>query len=234
MGNLFWKTRVFLLFFYFTGLRFLHTSTRLSKKALHLLLIATRNRNKLREISELLGSDFELLGMDSLSKVPDIEESGDTFEANARLKAEFISEFFSDWVLADDSGLEVDALGGAPGVFSARFAGKGATDAENRALLLRRLDEKGVQRRQRTARFRCVLALAKAGKTILTVSGTVEGTIAEAERGRDGFGYDSLFVPVGYSNSFCELSLKIKNKISHRGRALQELRRIWVTKCVDL
>lgn len=187
------------------------------------ILVASRNRHKLREFSELLGPHFELLGMEQISGVPQIEETGDTFEANARLKAELVSEHSSYWVLADDSGLIVDALQGAPGVLSARFAGENATDAENRALLLKRLDEMGDK--QRTARFHCVLALAKSGKTLFTVSGSVEGSIVESERGREGFGYDSIFRPLGYSETFAELPLEIKNEISHRGQALRKLQR---------
>ncbi len=191
----------------------------------HRILVATQNQHKLMEFSELLGPNFEILGMDA--DLPQVEESGDTFEANARLKAEFASKFFSHWVLADDSGLEVDALDGAPGIFSARYAGQGATDAENCALLLRRLEEIGVRGTQPTARFRCVLALAQAGKTVVTVSGSIEGTLADNESGQRGFGYDSLFYPVGYSTTFAELSPKIKNEMSHRGRAFQKLRCAW-------
>ncbi len=188
------------------------------------ILVATRNRHKLREFSELLGPNFELFGMESVSEVPQIEESGDTFKLNALVKAEFTSTFFSHWVLADDSGLEVDALQGAPGILSARFAGENATDAENRTLLLKQLEKLGIRGEQRTARFHCVLALAKNGRTVLTTSGIVEGVIMESESGTEGFGYDSIFRPAGYSETFAELSPEIKNKISHRGRALRGLR----------
>ncbi|PWU09130.1 MAG: non-canonical purine NTP pyrophosphatase, RdgB/HAM1 family [Verrucomicrobia bacterium] len=194
----------------------------------HRILVATRNCHKLREFAELCGPNFEVCGMESISGVPQIEESGETFESNALIKAEFASNFFSHWVLADDSGLEVDALRGAPGVLSARFAGEKATDAENRRLLLRRLEKLGVRGKHRTARFRCALALAKSGKAVLSASGTVEGIIVESETGMAGFGYDPIFRPVGYSKTFAELASEIKNEISHRGRALRELQRAWV------
>lgn len=195
------------------------------------ILVATRNCHKLREFSELLGQNFELLGMENVSGVPQIEESGDTFESNALVKAEFTSTFFSCWVLADDSGLEVDALQGAPGVLSARFAGEKATDAENRTLLLKRLEQLGVYGEQRTARFHCALALAKNGRVVLTTSGTVEGIIAESESGTEGFGYDSIFRPAGYSKTFAELASEIKNKISHRAQALRGLRSFLLDSC---
>jgi XTP/dITP diphosphohydrolase len=152
------------------------------------------------------------------------EETGETFEANAIIKALAASERFPGRVLADDSGLEVDALEGAPGVRSARYAGEHATDADNRARLLRELERAGVRGRQRTARFRCVLALAKHGKVLGTFEGAVEGVIIPVERGTGGFGYDPLFVPDGYCQSFAELPAEIKNRESHRARALAALR----------
>lgn len=160
--------------------------------------------------------------MATLSDTPDIEEIGDSFEINARLKAEGISRYFPGWVLAEDSGLEVDALHGTPGVYSARYAGARATSAENRALLLKRLEI--VPEGQRTARLCCVLALARCGKTLLTSFGTVQGAITMEERGNGGFGYDALFLPLGYKKTFAELPASVKNKISHRSSAFMDLR----------
>jgi XTP/dITP diphosphohydrolase len=151
-----------------------------------------------------------------------VEETGETFEENASLKALAASAHFEGWVLADDSGLEVDALGGAPGVRSARFSGEGATDASNRALLLEKLA--GIPEDQRSARFRCVIALARGGEVLAHFSGSVEGAIIASEKGEGGFGYDPLFVPVGFSETFAELSAETKNRLSHRGRALAEMK----------
>lgn len=125
-------------------------------------------------------------------------------------------------VIADDSGLEVDILGGEPGVYSARFAGVGAKDGDNNRLLLKRLE--GVSEEKRGARFRCVIAFAVGGKTLATFAGSVEGRIGFREGGEGGFGYDPLFVPEGYEKSFAELSAEVKNGMSHRGRALEKLR----------
>jgi XTP/dITP diphosphohydrolase len=160
-----------------------------------------------------------------LSAIPDfgeVEETGTTFEENASLKALAASVHFEGWVLADDSGLEIDALGGAPGVRSARFSGEGATDASNRALLLEKLE--GVRGKERAARFRCVAALAREGKLHGHFSGTVEGVIIDREKGSGGFGYDPLFVPEGHCETFAELGPEVKNRLSHRGRALEALK----------
>jgi XTP/dITP diphosphohydrolase len=153
--------------------------------------------------------------------VPDVEETGETFEENARLKALAGSSHYDGWVLADDSGLEVDALGGAPGVRSARFAGDNADMAENRALLLEKLRE--VRGKERCGRFHCVLALAKGGEVLRVFHGTIEGVITPAERGSGGFGYDPLFVPEGSCRTFAEMAGAQKHALSHRGRALAAL-----------
>ncbi len=154
---------------------------------------------------------------------PDVEEAGATFADNAALKALAASSRIGGaWVLADDSGLEVDALEGAPGVHSARYSGAGATDATNRAKLtaeLAKLDAVS----PRTARFHCVIALARGGRVEGTFDGVVEGTIVSHERGPGGFGYDSLFVPEGYQDTFGELPAAVKNGMSHRGRALAKV-----------
>ncbi|MFV0337207.1 MAG: RdgB/HAM1 family non-canonical purine NTP pyrophosphatase [Chthoniobacterales bacterium] len=189
------------------------------------ILLATRNTHKLREVSNILGTGFQIHGLNFLDKetsFPEIEETGETFEENASLKAEAASLHFDGFVLADDSGLEVDALGGQPGVLSARFAGTHGDDAANNALLLKRLE--AYDDVTRNARFRCALALAKNGKTLKTFSAAVEGAIANQPHGKGGFGYDPLFVPTGYNKSFAELGDQVKNKLSHRGRALAKLK----------
>ena len=182
------------------------------------VLVSTRNAHKLVEIRQILGPSFELLDLSSIPALGEVEETGTTFEENAALKALAASAHFGGWVLADDSGLEVDALSGAPGVRSARFSGEGATDVTNRALLLEKLA--GVPSNQRSARFRCVIALARGGEVLAHFSGAVEGAIIQSEKGEGGFGYDPLFVPEGFGETFAELGAETKNSLSHRGRAL--------------
>ena len=186
------------------------------------VLVSTRNAHKLVEIRQILGPSFELLDLSSVPALGEVEETGTTFEENAALKALAASAHFGGWVLADDSGLEVDALGGAPGVRSARFSGEGATDVTNRALLLEKLAT--VPADQRSARFRCVIALARGGEVLAHFSGAVEGVIIQSEQGAGGFGYDPLFVPEGFGETFAELGAETKNRLSHRGRALAGLK----------
>ena len=186
------------------------------------VLVSTRNAHKLVEIRQILGPSFELLDLSSIPALGEVEETGTTFEENAALKALAASAHFGGWVLADDSGLEVDALSGAPGVYSARFSGEGATDASNRVLLLEKLA--GVPSNQRSARFRCVIALARGGEVLAHFSGAVEGAIIQSEKGEGGFGYDPLFVPEGFGETFAELGAETKNRLSHRGRALAGLK----------
>jgi non-canonical purine NTP pyrophosphatase (RdgB/HAM1 family) len=184
------------------------------------LLLATRNQHKTREFTQLLGRGFTVRDLTSKSDVPAIVESGATFEENAALKAVTISKNFpNEIVVADDSGLEVQALGGAPGIFSARYAGENASDRRNVEKLLRELQEA----RDRSARFYCVIALAKNSQLMTTVAGEVLGAIAESARGENGFGYDPIFVPNGFSETFAELTSQTKNEISHRARATAEL-----------
>jgi XTP/dITP diphosphohydrolase len=185
------------------------------------LLLATRNAHKTREVREILGGGFAVEDLTDRPDLPDVEETGDTFEANARLKALAASPHYDGWILADDSGLEVDALGGEPGVRSARFAGDEATMEDNRALLKRRLAGFGAE--QRRARFRCVLALARGGEVVRTFEGAVEGVIIPDEAGEGGFGYDPLFVPEGGNLTFAEMGSAEKHALSHRGRALARL-----------
>ena len=153
------------------------------------------------------------------------EESGATFEANARIKAEAASAMLAGrWVLSDDSGLEVDALGGEPGVYSARYGGEGAGDAGNRERLKRELVSVGQDRENGwTARFRCCMAVALDGVTLAVFNGAVEGRIVASEQGEGGFGYDPLFIPDGYKDSFGVLPAETKNSLSHRARALTQM-----------
>lgn len=182
----------------------------------HRLIIATRNRHKTAEIRALIGSRFEVLDATDFPDFPEVEETGSTFLENATLKATAISRLVAGWVLADDSGLEVDALGGAPGVWSSSFGGEEGNHARNNARLLAELaDQTG-----RSARFRCTLVLARDGQVVADFSGTVEGTITPLAHGSGGFGYDPLFIPDGYDQTFAELSETVKNTVSHRARAL--------------
>ena len=222
------------------------------------LLIATRNAHKVGEIRAILGDGFRYLTLADLPAAPETVEDAATFAGNARKKAVALAQWVSSvqcsvfsvqseqsFVLADDSGLEVDALGGAPGVHSARFAaldtgqpGNSAT-ADNNAKLLRLLSDVPVEKR--TARFRCVMALTPIAPGKVQVSspvcyadepefqthlfdGTCEGRVLSAPRGQGGFGYDPLFVPEGFEQSFAELGEDVKNRLSHRARALEKLR----------
>ena len=189
------------------------------------LLVATRNRHKTQEFAEILGRDFVVRDLSGEPEAPVIEETGTTFAENAILKAVGISKQFPGLVVADDSGLEVDALGGAPGVYSARYAGPKATDAENIARLLSEL-RKLPTRQLFAARFRCVLAVAREGKLVKTFEGAIEGTIVDAPRGKSGFGYDPIFQPTGSTKTFAELSSARKNEISHRAVAIRALRSV--------
>jgi XTP/dITP diphosphohydrolase len=184
------------------------------------LLLGTRNVGKIREITSILeGSGWSFSSLREIENVGTAEENGETFTDNAIAKARFYATAAGVWALADDSGLEVDALGGAPGVYSARYAGENASDADRRALLLSELAQ--VSDPERRARFVSVVAIANADGTVLNVSeGICEGTITFAPRGEGGFGYDPLFVPDGYDQTFAELPESVKNRISHRARAL--------------
>ena len=183
------------------------------------LVVATKNAHKTQEIRAVLAGLFEVNDLCSHPEIPAPEETGKTFSENAVLKALAASFHFPGWILADDSGLSVDALQGAPGVFSARYAGANATDADNRARLLADLSL-FPEPAQRRGRFHCVLALARAGEVRGIYQGVVEGTLLDQEQGGEGFGYDPLFVPDGYSDSFGVLPAEVKNALSHRARAL--------------
>ncbi len=184
------------------------------------LVLATRNAHKTREFRELLGNQFEISDLASLAALALPEETGSTFEQNAILKAVAISRVVDKLVIADDSGLEVDALNGAPGIYSARYAGEKAGDDANLDKLLQELRNAA----ERSARFRCVIALAGAGKVLGTVEGVVDGTIVDQPRGIGGFGYDPVFQPTGLDLTFAEMAPQLKNRISHRGKAVAALR----------
>ena len=188
------------------------------------LLIATHNAGKVRELEILLaGLPLRLRSLAEFPEIVEVEETGATFAENGALKARGYAAQTRLWTLADDSGLEVDALGGAPGVLSARYGGAGASDAERTARLLAELSR--TDDRQRRARFVCVIAIADpAARIAHTSMGTCEGSIALAPRGENGFGYDPVFIPDGYEESFGELSAEIKRRISHRARALEGAR----------
>jgi XTP/dITP diphosphohydrolase len=185
------------------------------------LLVATWNRHKTKEIGQILGSRWNVRDLTTLVNAPIVEETGSTFAENAALKAVAISESFPELVIADDSGLAVDALNGEPGVYSARFAGEDATDAENRSKLIGLLN--ALPAREFSGRFQCAMVLASKGEVRGSFSGTVEGIVVPFERGDQGFGYDSMFIPEGHSETFAELPGEIKNSLSHRARALAQV-----------
>lgn len=191
---------------------------------LHSLLIASRNTHKIREIRSILH-----LGADRITSpaehtgLPHVDEDGATFSANAIKKAITLAQASGLWTLADDSGLMVAALDNAPGVFSARYAGLGATDADNNAKLLKEM----AGRKDREACFHCSLALASPEGNLHVIEGRCPGTLLEAQRGLNGFGYDPLFVPRGFDQTYAELRDEIKNRISHRAVALQRACSAW-------
>ena len=187
------------------------------------VVLASANPKKAGEIAEILGDRIALVPRPP--EVPDVVEDADTFEGNARLKAVALVDATGLAALADDSGLQVDALGGEPGVFSARYAGEGASDADNVATLLAALEAAGAtDLASRTARFRAVLVLRRPDGAEVVTEGVVEGTIAPTPRGGGGFGYDPVFVPDdGAGRTFAEMDAAAKHAISHRGRSLRAL-----------
>jgi len=189
------------------------------------LLLATNNAHKMREIRQILGGAFpDMATLREAGFAIDVVEDGETFAQNAVKKAEEVLKFSGyEAALADDSGLMVDALGGAPGVFSARYAGEGHDDAQNNAKLM--ADMAGVPAKKRTCRFVSAVALARKGKETICVTGAVEGTLLEAPRGSNGFGYDPYFYYEPFGKSFAELSAEQKNAVSHRKRALEALKK---------
>lgn len=192
------------------------------------LFVGSKNKDKVREIQEILAAiPLDIRPLPAETK--EVEESGKTLEENAKAKALGYATAVSGFVLADDTGLEVEALGGAPGVSSARFSGKNATYAQNRAKLLEALA--GVPEERRGARFRCVIALARPGEVLATFEGTVEGRILEAPRGEGGFGYDPLFAVKELGRTLSELRPDEKNKVSHRALALKRAKGFLLELC---
>lgn len=186
------------------------------------LLVATLNPGKLREFRDYLrGFPFEVTGLHSLPAASPSPEDGETFEQNARQKASYYSRLFPGLALADDSGIVVDALGGEPGVYSARYVSPSATDEQRCLEILRRL--RNVAGPQRSARFVCCLALARQGEVIQTFDGTIEGEIAYEPRGSNGFGYDPIFLLPQLNRMMAELSAAEKLEVSHRGQALRKM-----------
>ena len=182
------------------------------------LLFATSNKNKLVEIQKMLPSEIELLSLEDINLKTDIPETSSTIEGNAKQKSDYTLEHFGIDCFADDTGLEVDALNGEPGVFSARYAGEDKDDAKNRQLLLKNLTDVI----NRKARFKTVISLEFKGSNYL-FEGIVEGEITNKEKGDKGFGYDSIFIPENHDLTFAQLDLATKNKISHRGIAFQKM-----------
>ena len=182
------------------------------------IVFATNNKNKLSEVRAIVGEEFEVLSLSEIGCYEDIPEDGETFEANAFGKARYVKEKYGYDVFADDSGLEVEALGNAPGVYSARYAGEPSNSQRNIEKLMCEMKDKT----DRRARFRTSIALIYEGGEYL-LEGAIEGNIIESLRGCNGFGYDPLFVPQGYDLTFAEMSSEEKNKISHRAIATQKL-----------
>lgn len=187
------------------------------------IVLASTNVHKVRELREMCRK-LKNIDLRSLRDFPDyvqIEETGVTLEENALLKAEDAARSLNRWVIAEDSGLFVPALNGAPGVYSARYASLNATDLENRQKLLRELS--GMDEFKRSAYFECCIVLASPEKVVKIVTGRCEGYIGTEERGRNGFGYDSIFIKNDYNKSFAELEESVKNKVSHRMKAFQKM-----------
>ena len=185
------------------------------------IVFATNNKHKLSEIRDILGNEIEVLSLDEIDCHADIPETSDTLEGNALQKAHYVYDNYHISCFADDTGLEVDALGGEPGIYSARYAGNNHDSEANMTKLLAKLGDN----KNRKARFRTVIALILDGKNVeeKIFEGIVEGSIIKERRGGEGFGYDHIFQPEGYNHTFAELGSDIKNKISHRARATAKL-----------
>ncbi len=196
----------------------------MSEQALPLLVVATRNAHKTGEIRAMLAGKWEVKDLSAFPAAPPVDETGVTFTENATLKAVSASKHIPGVILADDSGLEVDVLGGRPGVWSSSFGGEEGNHEKNNAHMMAELAKAGVKKGDKpSARFRCVMILAKDGQVLAEFSGAVEGHMLTELTGQGGFGYDPLFVPNGYEQSFAELPMAVKNSMSHRGRALAQV-----------
>lgn len=191
------------------------------------IIVATKNKGKAKEFKYFFNlfniRAYSLL--DLTTDIPDVEETGNTFQENAQLKAEQICTFLDTPVIADDSGLAIDALNGRPGIYSARYAGENKSDQDNIEKVLEEL--KGIPEDKRTARFVCVLALARPNDQTIYRTGTCEGTIAYTTIGTNGFGYDPIFIPEGYTKTMAQLTAQEKNTISHRSHAIKQLK-LWL------
>ena len=188
-------------------------------------MIATRNKGKIREIREALnGLDLRIYALSDFPNVPNIEEDGKNFTENALKKARFYSKYFEMMTVADDSGLEVNSLKGLPGIYSASYAGEGASSQANNQKLLSALE--GVPVSKRGAKFKCLLAMVSPDGKEAIAEGSCNGSIGFREKGKRGFGYDPLFILPKYGKTMAELSLEEKNKISHRGKALRKIRNL--------
>ena len=191
------------------------------------LIFASNNQHKLFEVRQILPTSIEVISLQDVGFLKEIEETGSTLDENSMLKAQEVWSWINDkkpmdsidGIFADDTGLEIAALGGAPGVHTARWAGENACDINNRQKVLRELTNES----NRKARFRTIISLITR-KEVIQVEGIVNGTIATQEEGNGGFGYDPIFIPEGYMNTFASLPADIKNNISHRGRAMEELK----------
>ena len=195
------------------------------------LLVATHNAHKTGEFRAMLSDFFDdVADLTTLLDMEEPEENGSTFAENSAIKALAASNALPDaFVIADDSGLEVDALNGAPGIYSARYSGANATDATNRDKLMEELGKPEHEGKERSARFRCVITVARGGEVLAVFDGAVEGRIADGMTGEGGFGYDPLFIPEGCEDSFRVLPEKIKKGMSHRGQALEKFR-AWLSE----
>ncbi len=191
------------------------------------IIVATKNRGKVREIRKALkGLGLKIYSLNDFSDVPEIEEDGESFTENALKKARFYSKHFGKLTIADDSGLEVDALEGLPGIYSARYSGEGASDRENNQKLLREME--AIRISKRGARFKCVMAMVFHDGREAVAEGSCRGRIGFREMGKKGFGYDPLFLLPQYGKTMAQLTLKEKNRVSHRGKALKKLKKIIV------
>lgn len=190
------------------------------------LVIATRNSGKVSDFKDLFSGSFQVKSLIDFPEVPEIIEDGNTFKENAAKKAETLSAYLNRPVLADDSGLIVDALDGRPGVFSARYAGPDKSDQDNIDKVLQEMADLAVE--DRTARFYCVIALAKPGKETVYAEGSCEGIITREESGTNGFGYDPIFFVPSHNKTMAQLSSREKNEISHRANALRNFKKQFV------
>ena len=188
------------------------------KKLFMKLVFASNNKNKIKEVQQMLPDSIQILSLEDIGCFEEIAETENTIEGNAKLKANYVTQNYGYDCFADDTGLEVEALGGKPGVYSARYAGPGRNSEDNMTQLLEHLSEI----KDRRARFRTVISLIVGGKELL-FEGVAEGVILEARRGSGGFGYDPVFLPEGYDRTFAELSPEEKNIISHRGKAFRKM-----------